>query len=80
MLIDTLNLTEGSTSTNLIIPSGTQAARLALASPDNGELFYQTDGSIGLYVYDTSTWIKLANAADVTTLLNAYLKKEVLLN
>ncbi len=30
MLIDTLNLTEGSTSTNLIIPSGTQAARLAL--------------------------------------------------
>ena len=76
MLIDTLNLTEGSTSTNLIIPSGTQAARLALASPDNGELFYQTDGSIGLYVYDTSTWIKLANAADVTTLLNAYLKKD----
>lgn len=36
MLIDTLILSEGSTTTNLVIPAGSQTARLNLTNVDTG--------------------------------------------
>ena len=52
MLIDGLTLTEGSTIKNLTVAYGTSFPSL----PDIGELFYRTDASLGLQVYDGSAW------------------------
>ena len=61
MLFDNITLMEGSDFSNLTIDTGTEATRLALGSPNNGELFYQTDGLIGVYAYGSGTWDKLSS-------------------
>ncbi|MBN8565975.1 MAG: hypothetical protein J0M25_04460 [Flavobacteriales bacterium] len=48
-----------STSSGLLIPRMTQAQRLAIASPANGLLVYQTDNTIGFWYYNGSIWTSL---------------------
>lgn len=40
-----------STNKGILIPRMTQAQRIAIASPGNGLMVYQTDGTIGFYYY-----------------------------
>ena len=44
----------------LLPPRMTEAERDAITSPADGLVIYQTDGSVGLYVRSSSTWVKLA--------------------
>ena len=45
-----------SNTKGLLIPRMTQAQRTAINSPAQGLLVYQTDGIIGLYQYDGTSW------------------------
>ena len=45
-----------STSRGLLTPRMTEAQRNAITTPATGLLIYQTDGSIGLYHYNGSSW------------------------
>jgi hypothetical protein len=44
-----------STTQGLLVPRMTEAQRLAITTPANGLIVYQTDGSVGLWVYNAST-------------------------
>ena len=50
-----------STSQGLLPPRLTAAQRQAIASPVQGLLVFQTDGSQGLYYYSGVAWLNLAN-------------------
>ena len=53
MLFDGIKLSEGSSVQNLVVASGTAFPAL----PNEGELFYRTDGAnAGLYVHNGTTW------------------------
>ncbi|MEM2159356.1 MAG: hypothetical protein QXN55_00165 [Candidatus Nitrosotenuis sp.] len=54
MLIDGLNLLEGSKVTNLVVSSGSSFPQSPAHPPDIGELFYLTGTNAGLYVYQTN--------------------------
>src|ERR1700748_1922281 len=56
-----------STGKGLLIPRITQSNRPA--SPANGLLIYQTDGTPGFYYYNgnTSTWKKVASSDEITS-------------
>jgi len=56
MIHDSVIFVEGSQAENLTLQPGTEAERLALVSPQVGELFYQTDGTAGNYSYDGTNW------------------------
>lgn len=45
-----------STTKGFLPPRMTQAQRAAIASPAQGLIVYQTDGTIGLYIYANSVW------------------------
>lgn len=45
-----------STTRGFLPPRMTQAQRLAITSPAQGLIVYQTDSVIGLYIYANSTW------------------------
>lgn len=45
-----------STTKGFLLPRMTSAQRLAISSPAEGLLVYQTDGTVGLYYYNGSTW------------------------
>jgi trimeric autotransporter adhesin len=45
-----------STSKGLLTPRMTEAQRTAISSPATGLIVYQTDGTIGLYHYNGSSW------------------------
>jgi hypothetical protein len=49
-----------STTKGVLFPRMTSAQRTAIASPAEGLIVYQTDGTIGLYIYANSTWRALA--------------------
>ena len=55
MLIDGLNLLEGSKVTNLVVSSGPSFPQSPAHPPDIGELFYLTGTNAGLYVFQTNT-------------------------
>lgn len=57
MLIDGINLVEGSKVVNLTVDSGIAFP----ASPDTGELFYRSDEST-LYVYDGAGWAEASGS------------------
>jgi hypothetical protein len=59
-----------STSKGLLIPRMTQAQRVAIVSPAEGLLVYQTDGTKGFYFYNTanSTWTLIASTSGITSL------------
>ena len=65
MLVDGINLVEGSEIANLTVATGASLP----GSPNDGEMFYLTTGSIGLYVYDSSTpgWVQVTTATDVNS-------------
>ena len=56
MILDSLNLIEGSINNNLVFTSATQVQRDALTNLEVGEVIYQTDGEIGLYRYTGTEW------------------------
>ena len=64
MKIDGVNILEGSSISNAVLPSG-------IAFPSNpslGELYYNTQApNIGTYVYDGSAWITLAGGGGGST-------------
>ena len=70
MLIDGINLVEGSVNSNIVITNKTQAQREALTNLDVGEIVYQSDGAKGLYVYHGAAagWVQAdsVSAADLT--------------
>jgi len=56
-----------STSKGILIPRMTVAQRTAIASPANGLLIYQTDGTIGFYFYNGSAWTPISATAGPLT-------------
>jgi len=50
-----------SSGKGLLIPRMTQANRLAIASPAEGLLIYQTDNTKGFYFYANSSWVLLSS-------------------
>ena len=75
MLIDGLNLVEGSTNTNLVIPNVTVAQKALLSDINVGEIIFVTDGSApGLYAYSGSAWVPTKDEIDLTAF---YTKTEV---
>ena len=75
MLIDGLNLVEGSTNTNLVIPNVTEAQKALLSDINVGEIIFVTDGSApGLYAYNGSAWVPTKDEIDLTAF---YTKTEV---
>jgi len=49
-----------STSKGILIPRMTVAQRTAIASPANGLLIYQTDGTTGFYFYNGIAWTSIS--------------------
>lgn len=65
MRIDGIQLSEGSTVSNLSVATGTAFP----ASPNSGELFYRIDSDptvLGLYVYISNGWDRIASTESVT--------------
>ncbi|MBO3117483.1 hypothetical protein J4050_12035, partial [Winogradskyella sp. DF17] len=52
-----------STTSGILIPRMTQAQRLAIGTPANGLLVYQTNGSLGFWFYDGLGWNQLTFGA-----------------
>jgi hypothetical protein len=66
MLIDGLNLIEGSQNSNIVITNVTLVQRDAMTAVDKGEVVYVTDGAApGLYTYNGTSWVAVT-PADVT--------------
>ena len=66
MLFDGIKLVEGSEIQNMVVDVGPAFP----ANPDEGELFYRNDGvNEGLYVYNGSTWNRLADASSILAAL-----------
>ena len=61
MLTDGLTLIEGSEIANATIATGS----ILPSSPDNGELFYLSSGSVGFYIYQAGSWIRITTATAV---------------
>src|SRR4030095_7295527 len=52
-----------STSKGILIPRMTAVQKTAITTPATGLLIYQTDGTIGFYYYNGSSWTPLISAA-----------------
>jgi hypothetical protein len=48
-----------STTRGFLPPRMTSAQRIAISTPAEGLIVYQTDGTIGLYIYSNATWRSL---------------------
>ena len=49
-----------STTKGLLIPRMTETQRDAISSPSTGLMIYQTDGTVGFYYYNGSSWVEVA--------------------
>ena len=49
-----------STTAGLLIPRMTETQRDAISSPATGLMIYQTDGTVGFYYYNGSSWSEVA--------------------
>ncbi len=58
------------TNKGMLVPRLTQAQKNAIASPANGLLIYQTDGTAGFYYYNGTLWQSLSSGKN--TLDQAY--------
>ena len=56
-----------STSKGILIPRMTVSQRIAIASPANGLLIYQTDGTTGFYFYNGIAWTPISATAGPLT-------------
>jgi hypothetical protein len=54
------------TTRGLLLPRLTQAQRLAIGTPANGLIVYQTDAAAGLWMYVTGQWVRWTTATDVS--------------
>lgn len=66
MLIDGINVATGSASTNLVLTNVTAVQKAALTNVNIGETVYQTDGAVGVYVYDGAAWIPTKDGIDAS--------------
>lgn len=57
-----------SSDKGLLIPRMTQEQRNAIASPANGLLIYQTNGTSGFYYYNSTVWTSLTAPAPASNL------------
>lgn len=64
MLFDGIRLAEQSDITNLTVDSGSSFP----SDPSLAELFYKTSATIGLYIYDGSTWNPVDTTAETYTI------------
>ncbi len=48
-----------STNKGFLLPRMTQSQRIAISSPANGLIVYQTDGDVGLYIFNNTVWSKV---------------------
>ena len=58
-----------STTKGLLIPRMTKTQRDAISSPATGLMIYQTDGTVGFYYYNGSSWEGYYSKAEVDTLI-----------
>ncbi|MDB4241849.1 DUF1566 domain-containing protein [Polaribacter sp.] len=58
-----------STTKGLLIPRMTETQRDAISSPANGLMIYQTDGTVGFYYYNGSSWEGYYSKNEVDTLI-----------
>ena len=49
-----------STTEGLLMPRMTEAQRIVISSPASGLMIYQTDGTVGFYYYNGSSWSEVA--------------------
>ena len=56
-----------STSKGFLPPRLTSAQRIAIVSPAEGLLVYQTDGTVGLWIYSAAKWRVVANTVNETS-------------
>jgi len=61
-MLEVLSVTKG-----FLAPRMTAAQRAAIATPAEGLLVYQTDGTEGFYYFDGSSWLNLLNGAFAET-------------
>jgi hypothetical protein len=68
MLVDTINLVQGSTVTNLVVEHGTSFP----AAPQLAQVFFMSTGATpGLHYYDGTTWCRATSVDELTATLNA---------
>lgn len=63
MLADGIELIEGSSTSNLVLPNLTESQKNNLTLPNIGEVIYQTTGDTGLYVYNGTAWSKISTTS-----------------
>jgi len=56
-----------STTSGMLIPRMLETERTAIASPAEGLMVYQTDGTEGFYYYDGTNWVQLGAGGTGTT-------------
>ncbi len=67
MLIDGLNVVEGSVNTNLVITNVTEVQKAALTNVNVGELVYVTDAAQpGLQTWNGTAWVAVGASAEIT--------------
>ena len=59
-----------STTQGMLTPRMTSTQRVAINSPANGLIVYQTDGIAGFYYYTGSAWVVLLNGSDALPAVN----------
>lgn len=55
-----------STTKGILLPRMTSAQRIAIATPANGLIVYQTDAISGLWMFISGAWIRLTSTTDLT--------------
>jgi len=56
-----------STTQGMLVPRMLEAQRIIIASPAEGLLVYQTDGTAGFYFYDGAAWTSLSGGGGAIT-------------
>lgn len=61
-----------STSRGILIPRLTLAQKTSIVTPAKGLLIYQTDGVIGFYYYNGTSWQNLDSSSEIITITSNY--------